>query len=392
MTNGFGRENHLTFRILTDQRDPLHLKEIKNLTLATYHNLEKSDGIYTLKKAGQNPEKVLHENKKWDFAAKAKLTKHWLFTREDYHEYPDFYLFEEGKWNKPTRLTDLHPDVAEYNWGCSELVEWKSMDGTDMQGVVIKPENFEEGKQYPVLVYYYRFFSQRLHEFNMPRINHRPAFPLWASDGYLIFLPDIRFEVGRPGLASTKSLVPGVQKLIELGWADPDAIGLHGHSWSGYQTAMMITHTDIFKAAIAGAPVSNMTSAYGGIRWGSGLSRAFQYEKTQSRLGVSMWEDLQPYIENSPLFFADQINTPLLFIHGDVDGAVPWYQSIELYVALRRLGKEAVFLQYHGEDHHPATYPNKLDWAMKMKQYFDHYLKGKAAEAWIKEGVRYEGK
>jgi len=387
---GNGRETKNTYRILNEKRNPKQFKTIQNVVLSAYNQQDKSYGLYELKRAGSVPTKIIHDAKKWDVAAKAKEASRWIFTKEDYHEYPDFYVVDEANLASPKRLTNLHPEIDDYAWGRSELIEYTSLDGTPMQGVVIKPGNYEEGKQYPVLIYYYRFFTQRLHEFNIPRVNHRPSFPIWASDDYLIFLPDIRFEVGRPGLAATKSLVPGVQEIIKRGYADPDNIGLHGHSWSGYQTAFMITQTDIFKAAIAGAPVSNMTSAYGGIRWGSGLARAFQYEKTQSRLGVSMWDNLQPYIENSPLFYADKINTPLLFIHGDADGAVPWYQSIELYVAMRRLGKEAVFLQYHGEDHHPAAYPNKLDWAVKMKEYFDHYLKGKPA-AWVTEGVRYEG-
>jgi dipeptidyl aminopeptidase/acylaminoacyl peptidase len=200
----------------------------------------------------------------------------------------------------------------------------------------------------------------------------------------------VRFEVGRPGFSATKCIVPGVQKLVDMGLADPDALGLHGHSWSGYQTAFMITQTDVFTAAIAGAPVSNMTSAYSGIRWGSGRARQFQYEQSQSRLGGSLWEARDRYIDNSPVFFADRINTPVLILHGDADGAVPWYQSIEFYLALRRLGKDAIFLQYRGEDHHPASYANKLDWAIKMKQYFDHYLKGEPAAQWISEGLPYE--
>ena len=133
------------------------------------------------------------------------------------------------------------------------------------------------GKRYPVLVYYYRFFSQRLNFFNEPVVNHRPSFPLYASNGYAVFLPDIRFEIGRPGQSAVKCLEPGIRKLVEMGVADPDAIGLHGHSWSGYQTAFVITQTDIFAAAVAGAPVSNRTSDYSGIRWGTGLARQFQY-------------------------------------------------------------------------------------------------------------------
>ena len=177
-----------------------------------------------------------------------------------------------------------------------------------------------------------------------------------------------------------------------MGLADPDAMALHGHSWSGYQTAHVVTQTDIFKTAVTGAPVANMTSAYSGIRWGSGLARQFQYERGQSRLSGSLWEARDEYIDNSPVFFADRIHTPLLLLHGDKDDAVPWYQSIELYLAMRRLGKEAVFLEYRDEPHHPQKYPNKLDWAVKMKEWLDYYLKGAPPAPWITEGVPYEGR
>ena len=143
---------------------------------------------------------------------------------------------------------------------------------------------------------------------------------------------------------------------------------------------------------MAGAPVSNMTSAYSGIRWGTGLARQFQYEKSQSRIGGSLWEKPELYIENSPVFYADRINTPLLIQHGDVDGAVPWYQSIELYLAMRRLGKDCIFLQYRDEPHHLKIYANKLDYSIKMKEFFDHYLKGEPAPEWIEKGVPYTGK
>jgi dipeptidyl aminopeptidase/acylaminoacyl peptidase len=257
---------------------------------------------------------------------------------------------------------------------------------------LIKPGNYEAGKKYPVLVYYYRFFSNRLYDFNRVELTHRPCFPYYASHGYAIFLPDIRFDVGNPGYSATKCLVPGVQKIIDMGVADPEAICLHGHSWSGYQTAFAITQTDIFACAIAGAPVSNMTSAYSGIRWGSGLARQFQYEKSQSRIGGSLWEARDKYIENSPVFFADRIETPLLIMFGDEDDAVPWYQGIELYLAMRRLGKDCIFLQYRKEPHHPKTYANKLDCTLRYKEYLDHYLKKEPAAEWISKGIPYTGK
>ncbi|HNQ81610.1 MAG TPA: prolyl oligopeptidase family serine peptidase [Candidatus Aminicenantes bacterium] len=193
-------------------------------------------------------------------------------------------------------------------------------------------------------------------------------------------------------MSAVHCLVPGVRKLIDMGLADPKAVGLHGHSWGGYETAFVVTRTDLFAAACAGAPVGNMTSAYSGIRWESGMARQFQYEREQSRIGASLWDARDLYIENSPVFFADRIKTPLLLMHGDEDGAVPWYQSIELYLALRRLGKDCFFLQYRGEPHHPKTYANKLDYSIKMMEFFDHYLKGAPAADWIKTGVPYNGK
>jgi len=258
--------------------------------------------------------------------------------------------------------------------------------------VLIKPANYQAGRRYPVITYFYERQSQRLYEWNEAVVNHRPSFAVYSGSGYAVFLPDIVFEVGHPGQSILKSVVPGVQRLVDMGIADPNALGIHGHSWGGYGTAYLVTQTAMFKAAVAGAPVANMTSAYGGIRWESGLARLFQYEKTQSRIGGSLWEYPLRFLENSALFSADRVTTPLLIQHGDEDGAVPWYQAIELYLAMRRLGKDCIFLQYRGEPHHLRKYPNKLDYSIKMKEYFDHYLKGAAAPEWIKAGVPYTGK
>jgi len=334
---------------------------------------------------------LLDGAKKYTVVAKADEADILLYTRQSYTEFPDLWV-TDLKFKKPRKLSDLNAQTNGIAWGEAELVEWSSLDGTPMQGILIKPGNYEPGKKYPVLVYYYRFFSNRLYDFNRVELTHRPCFPYYASNGYAIFLPDIRFDIGNPGYSATKCLVPGVQKLIDTGIADPEAICLHGHSWSGYQTAFAITQTNIFTCAIAGAPVSNMTSAYSGIRWGSGLARQFQYEKSQSRIGGNLWEARDLYIENSPVFFADRIETPLLIMFGDKDDAVPWYQGIELYLAMRRLEKESHFLQYRNEPHHPKVYANKLDCTIRYKEYLDHYLKGEPAAEWIKTGIPYKGK
>jgi len=391
VTAGRGRKDSLIFRLIQLDPEKEFFDEKEKLLVSAYHDLEKHSGFFEARVGSAGVKRLLEEKKRFDFLAKANEADVLMYTRESYEEYPDIWVSDTG-FASPKKVTDVNPQVSEFAWGSAELVEWKSLDGISLQGVLIKPGNYEPGKRYPVIVYFYRFFSQRLHEFNQVVVNHRPCFPFYASNGYALFLPDIRFEVGRPGFAATKCLVPGVQKLIDMGIADPDAIGLHGHSWSGYQTAFIITQTDIFACAIAGAPVSNMTSAYSGIRWGTGLARQFQYEKSQSRIGGSLWEYPERYIENSPVFFADRISTPLLIEFGDEDEAVPWYQGIELYLAMRRLGKDCVFLQYRGEPHHLQKYANKLDYSIKMKEYFDHYLKGLSAPDWIKNGIPYRGK
>jgi dipeptidyl aminopeptidase/acylaminoacyl peptidase len=391
LTDGKGRQERHEYRVIDTDPETDAIGAGDRLLLSSYDDVRKNFGFYGARMDRPGVTRLLEEERRFQFMAKASDADVVLFTREDYGEFPDLWV-AKSDLSDAHKVTDVNPQIADFAWGTSELTEWRSADGTMLQGVVIKPGNYDPARRYPVLVYYYELFSQRLHEFNEPAVNHRPSFPLYASNGYVVFLPDVRFEIGRPGYSATKAIVPGVQHLVDMGLADPDAMALHGHSWSGYQTAQVVTQTDIFRTAITGAPVANMTSAYSGIRWGSGLARQFQYEKGQSRLSGSLWEARDEYIDNSPVFFADRIHTPMLILHGDKDDAVPWYQSIELYLAMRRLGKEAVFLQYRDEPHHPQKYPNRLDWAIRMKEWLDHYLKGAPPAAWITGGLPYSGR
>lgn len=389
LTDGQGRKNGLTFRVQKMDTESRFFRKGETLLLTAYHDKKKFTAFYEVTIGKPGVRRLTNGEKKFSFIVKAAAVPLMLFTREGYNEFPDLWIatthLQDAK-----QISNANPQIKDIAWGSAELVEWNDVDGDPLQGVLIKPGGYKQGARYPVLVYYYEKFSQRLHEFNRIEVNHRPCFPFYASNGYAVFLPDVKFEIGRPGPSATKSIVPGVQKLIDMGVADPKAIALHGHSWSGYQTAFVITQTNIFAAAIAGAPVSNMTSAYGGIRWESGLGRLFQYEEEQSRIGGSLWEYPERYIENSPVFFADRIKTPLLIQFGDEDGAVPWYQGIELYLAMRRLGKDCVFLEYRGEPHHLKQYPNKVDYTIKFKEYLDHYLKGAPAPEWLSQGVPYK--
>jgi len=389
ITNGEGRRLKNIFRIIKTDKDKKKFKYGESVLLSVYSDINKDTRFARISlDSGKIRFLTLERGKTYSFIKKAKRADKIIITKEDIKEFPDLLILDT-QISYIKKISDLNPQINNFLWGKSNLVRWKSIDGIPLDGIIITPENYMGKKRLPVLVYYYRFFSKRLYRFNQMKINHRPNFPFYASNGYAVFLPDIRFEIGRPGFSATKCLVPGVQKIIDMGIADPNAIALHGHSWSGYQTAFVITQTNIFTCAIAGAPVSNMTSAYSGIRWRSGMARQFQYEKSQSRLGVSLWENIIPYIENSPVFFADRIKTPLLIEFGDKDGAVPWYQGIELYLAMRRLGKQCIFLQYRGEPHHLQKYPNKLDYSIRFKQYLDHYLKKVKAPQWISDGVLY---
>lgn len=387
-----GRERSVTYRIERLDYDREYFAPGEQLLLEGFYEKEKYEGLYRFRIGEAGTEPLLEEELNYEVEARPDDSGRIFFTKESYDLYPNIWVSEGMDFAETRQLTSLHTDLHErYNWGRAEVIQWTDVKGDTVRGAVIRPDNYDPEKRYPVMTYFYRFFSQRAYEFNSITNDDRPVLPQYVSDGYVVFLPDVHFTVGYPGPSSAKSLVPGILKLIDMGIADPDGLGLHGHSWSGYQTAHIITETDIFDAAIAGAPVSNMTSAYSGIRWGSGLARQFQYEQTQSRIGGSLWEYPERYIENSPVFFADRIETPLMLMFGDEDTAVPWYQGIELYLAMRRLGKDAVFLQYHDEPHHLQRYSNRLDYAIKMKEYFDHYLRGMPAADWITEGVPYRG-
>ncbi|MEM8930222.1 MAG: prolyl oligopeptidase family serine peptidase [Acidobacteriota bacterium] len=391
-----GRADETVFRIVDlDQDRPFVLDPAGRHLIEGYNDRDKNDGFWQLDLSSGTLRPLVEEAKRFDILAKAEDADTILYTRESYCEFPDLWV-ATTTLGDARKLSNVNPQIADYAWGQAELIDFTTHDGVELEGVLIRPDALtdaalEAGERCPVMVYYYRYFSQRLHLFNEPVVNHRPSFPIYASDGYCVFLPDVVFEIGRPGHSAVQSVVAGVQELVRRGIADPERLGLHGHSWSGYQTAHVVTQTDLFAAAVAGAPVTNMTSAYGGIRYRTGLARQFQYEKTQSRLGVSLWEGRDRYIENSPLFYADRIETPLLMMFGDEDGAVPWTQGIELYLALRRLDKHAVLLQYRGEGHHLRQYGNKLDYAIKMKEFFDHYLKDAPAPTWWSEGVPYRG-
>ncbi|WP_299495543.1 prolyl oligopeptidase family serine peptidase [uncultured Shewanella sp.] len=393
LTKGLGRKQQVQYRVVdltVKDALPTTFESEEPILLQGYSEKTKGDGFYVAKVGQQGVQTLMAGDYKLTPLAHSKDPQMLVYSKQRYDLFPDLYTAPYLTPQDNVKQTDLDAQKRRLAWGQAELVHWTNSDGKVSDGVFIKPSNYVEGQSYPVIVYFYRFMSNRLHAFPDMKFNHRPNFAWFADNGYGIFLPDIRFEIGRPGDSSVSALTSGVQYLIDMGLAKPDAIGLQGHSWAGYQTAYAITQTSLFKAAVSGAPVSNMTSAYSGIRHGTGLARQFQYETGQSRIGKSLYQAPLEYIENSPIFYADKINTPLMLMFGDKDEAVPWEQGIELYLAMRRLGKPVVFLQYKDEPHHLKKYPNKVDYSLRMMAYFDHYLKGQPEPKWITQGEAYQ--
>ncbi len=387
LTEGVGRENRIRFRyVRTEPGDFVPMDE--DVYLNGFGELTKDEG-FARANFGESggPERLVYTAHAYGNPQKAEDADRFLLTRSTFREFPDLYT-TDGTMAEFDRHSDANPQQSEYRWGTAELHEWTSADGIPLQGILYKPDGFDPEEEYPMMVYFYERSSDGLHSYTVPSaggssINR--AF--YVSRGYLLFVPDIPYEIGFPGESAEDAVIPGVLSLIAEGYVDADNIGVQGHSWGGYQISHMITRSDIFAAAEAGAPVVNMTSAYGGIRWASGMSRAFQYEKTQSRIGGTLWDSHQKFIENSPLFFVDKINTPLLMMHNDEDGAVPWYQGIEMFSAMRRLGKPVWMLNYNGEAHGLRQEANQRDWAIRMQQFFDHYLTDAPAPVWMEEGV-----
>jgi dipeptidyl aminopeptidase/acylaminoacyl peptidase len=386
LTQGTGRKGHLTFHYVKLDPEEESVDTSKPLLLHAENEETYESGFYRLE--GGAPHKLVMSAREYGVPVKAKDADVLAMTAGSFSEYPDI-LVTDASMKEARRATNANPQKEELSWGTSELVSYVNADGVHLHAALYKPENFDPKKKYPMLVYIYERLARQVNHFVDPRPGHSINISYYVSNGYLVLTPDIVYTEGYPGQSALKCVLPAVQAMVDRGFVDPDAIGIQGHSWGGYQIAYMITQTNRFRAASAGAPVANMTSAYDGIRWGSGLPRQFQYEKTQSRIGGSLWQYPMRFIENSPLFQADRIRTPVLMLSNDADDAVPWYQGIEFYLALRRLGKEVYMFSYNGEPHHLNRRPNQKDYTMRLQQYFDHYLKGAPAPDWMVHGISY---
>ena len=389
ITQGLGRRADLVFRYLRLDPEEKAIPAKSPLMLSATDRRTKASGFYRVSLArADSPEKLFMIDKAVGGLQKARESETYVFTQQRFDEFPD--LWECGPdFRNPRKLSDANPRQAEFLWGKAELTSYTNADGRVLSAVLIKPEDFDPAKKYPLMVMIYEKLSDDLHRYLPPAPGTSVNLTRYVSNGYVILEPDIVYTTGYPGESCLKCVIPAVERVLAEGYIDPKRIGIQGHSWGGYQISYLVTRTNLFAAAEAGASVVDMVSAYGGIRWESGMSRAFQYEKSQSRIGAPPWSRSLQFIENSPIFWVEKVGTPYLTIHNDEDGAVPWYQGIEFFTALRRLGKEAYLFNYSGEKHGLRERDNQKHWTVHLDEFFDHFLKGAPAPEWMGKGVPY---
>ncbi|MBI1762866.1 MAG: S9 family peptidase [Acidobacteria bacterium] len=389
LTDGVGRKDKIEFRYARLDPEERFIDPAKPLLLRAEVEWTRDSGFYRGRVDGNSaPEKLLLAAKSFGPPTKAKDADVLMLTASRFDEYPDVHITDPN-FKALKKVTNEGAQKDKFTWGKAELVRFKSTDGVALTASLIKPDNFDPAKKYPMMVYIYEKLSDGVHRFIAPApgTSINPTF--YASNGYLVLQPDIVYNIGYPGQSALKCVLPAIQAVVDKGFVNEDAIGIQGHSWGGYQIAYMVTQTNRFKAAAPGALVANMTSAYSGIRWGTGLPRQAQYEHTQSRIGGSLWEQPMRFLENSPIFRIDRITTPILMLHNDADDAVPWYQGIEYYLGLRRLGKEVYFFSYNGEPHGIRRRANQKDYTRRLQEFFDHKLKGAPMPEWMEKGIPY---
>ncbi|HKK26170.1 MAG TPA: prolyl oligopeptidase family serine peptidase, partial [Gracilimonas sp.] len=389
ITQGKGEQENIIFRFeMLDEEDD-YIDTNDKLLLSAFGELTKKDGFYELS-IGKTPKLLIYEDVSFGNLDKARDTNRIILTQQTFVDFPDYYQTNTGFRNLK-KITNANPQQEEYAWGERVLIDYENSRGVKLQGTLTLPANYEAGKKYPMIVYFYEKMSDRHHQYSMPVYDDRPHMSTYASNGYLVFMPDIDFEFGRPGTSSLDCVTSATQKIIDLGYADPEKLGLQGHSWGGYQSSFILTQTDMFATVVTGAPPTNLTSFYNNIYGSTGTNHHGIMEIGQVRMGrnVTPWSNLDDYQRENPMFHAPKIETPFMILHGTDDGAVDWMQGLEFYNAARRLDKEVVLLSYPGEGHHLGREANQIDFQIRMKEWFDHYVRKAPAAEWILEGIPY---
>ena len=348
----------------------------------------KKSGYARLAPGSSAPETLVWLDESVTRLAKAKDADVYAYVVQSAEDSPDAFVGDAGL-KGAKQVTATNAFQSKYAWSRAELVEFKSEKGQRLQGVLRYPAGYERGKTYPMIVYVYEKRSDSLHNYIAPSEREYYNGSSFTSAGYFFFEPDIVFRPREPGLSVVECVRPAVAAVAQMGVIDAKRVGMIGHSWGGFDTAFMATHSDTFAAAVAGAPITDLVSNYGSHHFSSGIAETDHIETGQQRMEVPVYEDLAAYTRNSAVFGVNTMTTPLLIEVGDSDGTVFWHQGVELYNAARRAKKDVVLLVYGGEDHGLRQKANQVDYHHRILDWFGHYLKGDPAPPWIASGVSF---
>jgi len=382
-----GKKDGIRYRGLTQfEPEPKPGTDLTQPVYTTmYGEWTKKDGLARIDPSKAGAHALLWGDYAYGPPQKARKADVFAYTRQTAVEYPDYYL-TDATFKGAKKVTDVNPQQKEYKWSPgTKLIEYKGVNGKRLQGALFLPAGYEPGKKYPAIVYIYEKLSQGLHRYQPPSLNGIGS--IYTSAGYAVLMPDIAYKLNDPGVSAAECILPALDAAVATGIVDGDKLALHGHSWGGYQTAFMVTQTDRFKCAIAGAALTDLVSMYSSVYWNVGMANQPIFESSQGRFTGGYWDLQEAYIRNSPVYHAKNVKTPLLLLHNDKDGAVDFTQGVEYYNTLRRLQKPVVMLQYKGENHGLVRQENRKDYALRMREFFDHYLMGQPAPDWWAEGV-----
>ncbi|MBJ2126357.1 S9 family peptidase [Flavobacterium sp. IB48] len=386
----FGREKKQIFRLADTDKGNIDHVIFKGKVIDIYSDLilkaqaidNSKSGYFNLDNK-QHLQSIIYEPKLISSIFKAKISNSYMYVQEDYNESPVLII---KKRNAPAKV--VHKSNAQhdyYSWGKSELIEYKNSKGAILKGVLFYPFDYDPGRQYPMIVNIYQKQTKALHTYVNPSLLNGSAFNVtyYTSHDYFVLLPDIIYEIGSPGLSAADCVISATHSVIETASIDKAKIGLIGHSFGAYEAFFIITQTNLFAAAVAGSGISDLTSGYLSVNWGYKNMNSWRYEYQQFRMKKTLFEDFQGYRKNSPIFFASNVNTPLLSYTGAEDTTVNPAQTMEFYLALRRLKKEHIMLLYPKENHTIQGRANQIDLTHKISEWFGYYLKGEKKPDWF---------
>jgi dipeptidyl aminopeptidase/acylaminoacyl peptidase len=386
LTKGIGTDQEIRLRHIKTDPEERFIDLGKPLLLSAFGQWTKEAGFFRLENGGL--EQLVLDKKSFGQPTKAKKADRFLYTIETYGDFPDYFV-SDIFFQKPRRLTEANPHQEEFKWGHNLLIEYTNKNGKRLQGVLMVPDARKKGEKFPMLVDFYEKNSQNLYRFSRLIYRDTPMFYKYVSNGYLVLLPDIHFNTRTTHSDMLDCVEAAISKAIELGYADPSRIGLHGHSFSGQGAAFIATRSKMFAAIVAGAAATDLVSDFNQLWKSSGTNQHSYDYYGQGRFGTNPFDDLELYMQESAVFNAATMDTPLLLLHGTADGSVEWLQAVEFFNALRFLGKNVILLSYPGQGHHATKLENKIDFQKRMEQFYDHYLKGAKAPVWMVKGVPY---